>query len=479
MTLQRTLSFSLASISLALSPLPTVAHGDPVKSSEMSLVALTGDWVELMRLDIDSLDQATAEMVIHRGVEPRRTGNAATHYFRALLFEPDMEPILDENGEDQMDRVLYAPIDERLDALRNQALFVELATWQEAIQPIRAATTCATSDWHVTTEAGIAALLPELGRLRSCARWHGLLGDEYLANGKPWSALRCYREILALGRDLGESNTLIGALVGIAIESNGLRRIEEATPHLLAAGMEPDRLMRVVRRRYRRGPDLHKALTGERIWIWSTVSPLQHTSLDSGDAVWDAIAKAVSELAQVGMMEGQEAMDGRSLKNEVVDAGFIDRAQADDPNVVMGLIVEELEYYQATLDRYVAILDLDREAREGVMQELDGTLRANAERHPLAGMMMPALGRVGVSVDRLTAHRHVVILGLAAVTVRAETGDWPSLDQIQARWPEIATINASTGQAFEIQVEGSTLTIPWRFDADGSVADSFEVTLQP
>lgn len=457
----------------------THAATEPVVSPEQSLVAMTGGWVDLMKLDIESLDPATAELLIHRGVEPSRTGNAATHYFRALLFEPEVdETDLDENEYDPMDRVLYAPMEERLAALRDNALMKEIDTWSQAIQPIRAATTCSTSDWHVASEAGIAALLPELGRFRYCTRWHGLLGDQYLAKGQPWSALRCYREILAMGRDLGESNTLIGALVGMAIEAYGLARIEEATPYLIEAGIEPERLKRVVCRQFRRGPDLHKAMTGERIWVWSTLGPLRETSLDSGDAVWDALATAIAELVEIGMFNANANPRGAALKNDMIRTGMISREQAEDPKEVMALLIRELEFYQSVLDQYIAMIELDREDRERVSADLEASLENAAETKRLTGMIVPALGRVSQSVDRLTANRRAMTLGLAAITIRVESGQWPTLGDVRERWPEISVVNPSTGDTFEIRIEGSTMTIPWRFDDGGEVQDSIEFTLR-
>lgn len=442
-------------------PQPTVAE----VPASVIIKVLTGNWYELWEMDLQKLDPASAEMVIQRSVQPVHDGDAVPRYLKALLYKP--EP---ESGE-EIDKRDSLTFEQRCIEFADGFMDSQLGRWESAQYHLRSAYVCTQCNWPRNPEAGFAELLPELGSIRAASTWNLWLAERCIGQGRPWEALRLYREALAMGRDVGRGPFLISTLVGVAIESKTLNMLLEAVPLLIDQGIEPERILRVIGRRYRMTVDPVASLSCEQgIWLSSNF-PIRR--LAEGEtagfwADWDAIWP---------MMINEDETRGFSLKESLVDKGWISRRDVDDPNVLSHRMLDEVEFYNKTLDRGFLTLRLATTERREALASIEANVENEVGKRPSL-MVMPALRRTVQSVYRVERQRLALNLLLAGICYRNELGTWPTSVQEVRDWrPEYSGIDPVTSDPFTLSCSDNTITVNWT-PMDDHDAGPWSITLR-
>lgn len=434
------------------------------------VTALTGNWYELSQIDLSSVDAATAEMIIQRGVQPIRDSNAAPRYITAMFFLPDY----DEDEYKKTDEYDTKPFAERITAESQELIINGISNWQSGEQTFRSALTCSYCEWHRNNDAGFNELLPDLGKMRAVAKWHIRLAENYIANGKPWDALRCYREVLAMGRDVGKGAYLIRTLVGIAIESLAYIRLNEAIPTLIDQGIEPERILRIISRRYRQFADPVTAFAGERIAFATPSMGLKTLNYQNTDAFWDNVAS----MWYMFLNEGEYGdITGPKAKQQAIDTGFITAEQADDPRELTRLVLEEVEYFNSVLDRVVLAVGLNAPEWSTAIDKIESEF-VNQQPKRLSQYMLPSLKRASEAMRKSQRFRRATNLLLLAITYRDKhNGNWPeSIKQLNEWRPEYSTSDPVSGTWFQMECNEKTVSISWPED-DPDRDKSYRVTL--
>ena len=121
-----------------------------------------------------------------------------------------------------------------LDQLPRDEVRKVLALYKEPLAVLEKATRAEYCDWELAQrvrQAGIATLLPELQPMREAAQVLRVKARLELADNRPDLALRTLRCHFTMAKHVGESPTLIGHLVGIAIEAIACSTLAEVMAH--------------------------------------------------------------------------------------------------------------------------------------------------------------------------------------------------------------------------------------------------------
>ncbi|MBL1217080.1 MAG: hypothetical protein D8M59_06240 [Planctomycetes bacterium] len=428
-------------------PVPQPTAADVPASTVIKV--LTGNWYDLVEIDLQKLDPASAEMVIQRSVQPMRDGDAAPRYLKSMLYKPERETEEEMNKRDSLN------FEQRCAEFANGFLGDQLSSWAGAQYHLRAAYACTDCNWPRNAEAGFNELLPELGTIRMGSSWNLWLAERAIGQGRPWEALRLYRETITMGRDIGRGPFLISTLVGIAIESRAQDMLIEAIPFLIEQGVEPERILRIMQRRYRPTADPIASFSGEQ-GIWSAANlPLRR--LVEGDtegfwADWGGLWPMLSD----GQIEA-----GFDLKQSLIDKGWVSKKDADDPAVLARLMLDEVEYFNKTLDRGLLTFRMAPSERDAALEQIEiDTERSVIDRPSM--MIMPSLHRAIQAVYRIERQRLALNLLLAGICYHDEFGSWPdSIDEVRGLRPEYSGIDPMTGDPFSVSGSGNTITVKW------------------
>lgn len=179
---------------------------------------------------------------------------------------------------------LKKALDEGLEALeRGEALPADasaaLETYASVIDQLRRGVTASRCDWQLNIEAGFEAEVPNLLAMRQGAQ---LLALSALREAEPQEAARRGLEVVAFGRDLARHGTLIGTMIGAAVESIGLRSLERT---LRARALPKAGYEEVLAALGKLEPlDLGAALDGERLGVEVSLARLSGRAPSKGMA---------------------------------------------------------------------------------------------------------------------------------------------------------------------------------------------------
>jgi hypothetical protein len=352
------------------------------------------------------------------------SGNAATLYRKAHVALVGAAGSQEERNEiqERLSKFLELPLkDFPAEEVRGI-----LKPYAEAFKEAEAGARCETCDWEQTERLrkdGIGATLPELQDAREMALFLAVRARLELADGKPNQAVRTLRTGFALARHVGDSPTLIGALVGTAIANVMLERLEEVVQHEKAPNLYwslsdlPSPFI-----------DLCKGLQGERISIYGTLKfdRVATLDLDAGPMGEKELREAGQLAARIMIMEEPAILlpEVRRLINPFVTAQLI---QARHEAAKKALIeqgrprekVEAMPHLQVALLH--ACLQYDRQLDEmtkwrtfpywQAREEVDAAVRrrkdeekynvANQPAIPLAKLLLPAVEKVFASRGRV------------------------------------------------------------------------------
>ncbi|MCA9298469.1 MAG: hypothetical protein KDA28_05345, partial [Phycisphaerales bacterium] len=150
----------------------------------------------------------------------QRRGDAVQMYMQVAL--------LLSRAEAEQNEEIAALLDVPLSSLQGENLANLELRYDEIGELLHIAARTDQCHWDIPIrELGIATLLPELGSLRQAARVLAAHARLMMSEGDFDGAIRDIESGMVLGRNLSEGPTLIHALVGIAVQSLMLDRVEE------------------------------------------------------------------------------------------------------------------------------------------------------------------------------------------------------------------------------------------------------------
>lgn len=253
-----------------------------------------------------------------------------------------------------------------------------LATWGEAIEHVRMGLRRPRCDWQTTFEHGAAVAVPDLVAARCAAE---LMAISAQLDPDATAAVRTGLEIVGYGEDLTRHGTLVGAMVGVAVQGVGVDSLESTL----------------------RSRTLPRSAYEEVISTLATIEPV-----DIGLPL---------EADRVAMNVEFARVTGR---------GFgVPRGPLKDLRVFGPLFFErEWGGYERYMARLREATLLRPPAREPAMETILSDLRASGLF--MARIALPNLAEAGGHADLAHAILELARMLAAAHLHRLENGDFPS-----------------------------------------------------
>ncbi len=346
-----------------------------------------------------------------------------------------------------------------------------LAFFDEVYELLAKASRCDHCDWGVRErlrDKGIGARLPEVQPMRECALLLSLRARLEMAEGRHKEALATLRSGFALGRNLGEGETLIHFLVGVAITAIMEGQLDQFVslpdaPNLYYA--LSDLQMPFI--------SLRKGLEGERISIYATFPTLRDaaTNLDAGPLSEKDLATCVKLLP--ALSKGDEllppALDrfymGWNIqhRHEIAKKALItagrprDKVEAMPPLQVAFL--HALLEYDAALDNYLVWQNLpdwellERMSTVNKRYVEDRWKNPTAAAVPLVPLLIPAMKKVSLARVRMD-RKFALLRTLEAIRLYAADHDGRLPRSLAAIKEVPLPLDPATGKSFEYQLDG-------------------------
>jgi hypothetical protein len=345
----------------------------------------------------------------------------------------------------------------------------ELAPFDKVYELLDKAARREHCDWGVRQrlrDKGIGAQLPELQPMRECGLLLALRARLETAEGHPDKALATLRTGFALARHVGEGETLIHYLTGVAIASRMGKQLESIVarpdaPNLYYALTDLPAPLLTMR----------KGLEGERLGIHGTFPALRDidSDLDAGSLSEKDLAQCVKIVD--GLSKGDEILPpsvGRLVmgwsilnKHEIAKQALIDVGRPRDkveamPHVQVALLHALLEY-DAALDNlivsqdrpYWELSDHVRTVNKRYLQ--DRWKNPTAAAIPLVPLVIPAVQKV--SAARVRLERKVALLRtVEALRLYAADHDGKFPRSLAAVTEVPLPRDPATGKSFEYEL---------------------------
>lgn len=263
-----------------------------------------------------------------------------------------------------------------------------LALYGPLAQHVRSGVRRARCDWKVDPSQGMDFVLPSLVALRSVAQYMACEA----ATQPTAAAARTGLEVVAFARDVSRHDTLIGAMIGVAIQGVGVRTIARALEQGPATKEELAELLLALDRL---PPlDLDRALLCERLAVQVEIARVSGHPLASTRATTAAPAE-LPLLSRLGPL-------------------FFER---------------ELAGYDEAMRDMEAVMKRPASERSAAGE----AVAARLEGHTFASIAVPNISKAQDNVERANVEVDLCRLLLAALLHRAETGEPPAKDDDLAR----------------------------------------------
>jgi hypothetical protein len=377
-------------------------------------------------------------------------GNAVDHYRQAIQHLKQDAP-----GERERSDAFNRWIAVALKDLPRDEMERFLKQCETTLQEVDAGARMEDCDWGLTEKlrkAGIELVLPDLQPMREIANLLALRARYELAEGRTDKALHTVQTGLAMGRHVADAPLLICALVGVAIDSVMLDRLEEVVrqpdaPSLYWALTDLPRPL----------IDMRQPMQGERLSVYASFPGAAEMAADQNARPWDP------EQVQKGMKMFQYLVDDggddiqariRNVKNqadmmlrlasrhEAAKKALVDEGRPKElveamPHIQVALLVA-LRQYDQEYDELLKWQSLPYWESRPAMAEATRRVREAPDDKdgpaiPLARALIPAMGKVLAARTRLD-RRVAALRCVEAVRLHtaAHDGSLPaSLDDIK------------------------------------------------
>ena len=340
-------------------------------------------------------------------------GNAVTHYRQAVKnMKQDAPPQRD--WYPAMEQWMAVPLKD----LPREEVGKFLKQCETTFQEVDAGARSEDCDWGITEELrkkGIATLLPDVQEMRAIASLLTLRIRYQLAEGRPDKAAHSLQIGFALSRHVGDGSTLIEALVGIAIGSLMVERLQEFVqlpdaPNLYWSLTDlPHPYI-----------DMRKPMQGERVGAYGTFPGLAETAADLNAPPWTAeqVAKGanlrvvsedlnlpVPEAARTAVIALRVLARHGAAKKRLIEQGRPRELVDAMPHLQVAMLDAFLQYDQA-LDEVLKWQGLPFWEAQPGLARAEQRLKdlkddADAPAIPLAKLFLPATVKVYSARTRL------------------------------------------------------------------------------
>lgn len=357
-------------------------------------------------------------LVIHPAAEPRpalkyqllppllerRSGNAALHYCK---WPHERTAML---GDTKLWMNIVKWIDTPLDELRNEK---QVPDWLAAgdsslFQILQRGARCESVDWDlpIREQEFWSILLPDVQSMRAAARLLAVRARLQIVAGKKEEALATLRVGYALGRHVGQGQTLVQGLVGVTIVGMMNRQLEDliqqpGVPNLywaLASFPRP-------------AVDFRLAFEAEAASLdlsYPALRELDRRPINAEECsrILDRILKGIAwttaeeKLFDPSLIAKRIAEGAPRARKALRDWGRAEdevRAMPDNQAVLL----YTLRVYEEQRDSLFKWFALPYPQAQAGLEKADAALRSTQEIIPLAGTMLPAVSRVKVAESRI------------------------------------------------------------------------------
>ncbi|HVS38250.1 MAG TPA: hypothetical protein VMS17_22015 [Gemmataceae bacterium] len=246
-----------------------------------------------LTLHIVSPEQRALKHALLPELKDSIPGNAVDHYRQAIKNLKADAPSAKEYYP-TLEAWLAAPLKD----LPVEAVERYFKPFESTLREIEAGARCEQCDWGLTAkirERGVATLLPDVQYMREIANIIALRVRFQLAEGKLDEAARTLQTGFAMSRDVADAPSLICGLVGMAVSSIMLDRLEEfiqqpGAPNLYWPLTDLPRPLF----------DLRKPMQGERLMAYGSFPGLLEMAADPNAKPWtpEQVEKAMGLLRE-------------------------------------------------------------------------------------------------------------------------------------------------------------------------------------
>jgi hypothetical protein len=343
-----------------------------------------------------------------------------------------------------------------------------LAAYDKVFELLDKAARCDHCDWGLRERLkkdGIATPLPEVQKMRECAVLISAKVRLEMAEGRFDKAANTLRTGVALARNVGESETLISFLVGVAIGAIMEGQIDQFisqpdAPNLYYALTDlPSPLI-----------SMRKSMQGERLWLSGTFPALGAAAadLDAGNLSEEDLKKTAKILK--GLSDDRLGYAGRVYmawnimqKHELAKQALIDAGRPRDKVEAMPPL--QVAFLHALLEYDAAMDELtvwqNQPYWEMMKSEKDVPRRYLKDRWkyysssaiPLTPLILPAIQKVTFARARIE-RKTALLRTLEAIRFYAADHDGTLPPTLGAIKEVPVPLDPVTGKAFEYELRG-------------------------
>jgi hypothetical protein len=403
----------------------------------------------------------------------RTPGNAAQHYYRAIVLQKQQPKELWQEFNDKHQAWLAASID---DAQAKAEIARWLASQKNALAEVRAGAFREYCDWDFRLQdlrgpELLSFLLPEIQECRTLARTIQLQARLAIMEGRPDDALEALRTGFQLARDAAQPPYLISGLVGVAITNVMTDELVRLIQHTdanyywaLAALPEPlvdlrPAMQFEMHMPAQMFPFLQDAETADRSpdeWRKLILGCVR--GLESLGGSSSAMNDWQSELAATGLV----AKMYPQAKQQLIDEGF-DRDRVEAMPVGQVVAIQTSRSVQYAFHEVFKLSHLPYQEATGRMPQTLKRLEAEGHLHgkfsgreglPLTSLLLPAVSGV-MQAETRNARNLATVQAIEAIRMHAAA----SGGKLPKSLAEITIVpvpaNPATGQPFPYTLDAA------------------------
>lgn len=400
-------------------------------------------------------------------------GNAAVHYFRAMLVHEEKHASLGREKQREQNNKLEQWMNMPLKDLPRAEVRAYLDHYKEVFALLEQAARCERCDWKLEEslrKEGIGVLTPEIQKMRLFTYLLQFKLPLELAEGNLDQAAHSLRIGFSMARHTSESPTLISALVGIALTGIMCGELDRfvqqpGAPNLYWALADLPRPF----------IDLRKAFQGERLVTISLFPGFREMASDlrAGPMTPQQAADLIGKLAKLADPKKREDEDAQRLailnmagrmhgdaKKFLLEQGRNEQDVEKMP-LIQAALLYQLNQYDRALDDIIKLQSLPYYEAQPRRVELDAKFKAQVAKEggaTIVGMLVPAVAKVHAAQIRIE-RKLAALRCVEAVRLYAAGHDGKPPAKLEDIKEVPVPLDPFTGKAFAYKTEGDKATI--------------------